>query len=343
MEVAQQLAPDAWRAALREFGPAGGDVYFQPEYHRLHEVNGDGIPAAWMMRDGEHKLLVAGLRTNIPSSLHWDLQTCNGYGGPLANEEADPGFLAAAWDAWRAAAGAEGCVAAFLRLHPLLDNQRWLPAGSPVREDRATVFVPLAGDSEAALEAADVRHRNPVSKARREGMEVRWNQTEDWRDFAGLYARAMERAAAASSLRFSPGYFTELAGWPAAVLGAVRIAGRLVAGAVFLFGDGWAHYHLAAREADAPSAAANLLLQAGLELAADRGLAGMHLGGGRTPAADDGLLRFKRHLGGEVRCFRVGLVVALADEFAALTAAWAARAGAKPGWLLGYRQPLPAH
>ena len=346
MEVVRHLAPDAWRAELKAFGPAAEDGYFQPDYHHLHEANGDGRASAWLVRDGSRRLLVIGLQ--VPISVTnakdgWDLQSCNGYGGPLATDDADPDFLNAAWAAWSRAAAEEDCVAGFFRLHPLLNNRRWLPGFAALRDDRSTVFVPLADGLGVAWGTADVRHRNPVSRARRDGLSVRWNEAEDWREFAALYGRAMDRAAAAQALRFSSAYFAALPALPGAALATARIENRLVAGAVFLFGSVWAHYHLAARESDAPSTVANLLIQAGLETAVNRGLSGMHLGGGRAPAADDSLLRFKRHVGGELRTFQVGLVVTNPGRYADLNAAWTQQAGARPTWLLGYRQPLVSH
>lgn len=295
------------------------------------------------MQDGAQKLLLTGLRipiTEAGAAGLWDFQSCNGYGGPLATVEADADFLAGAWTAWAAQVAAQGCVAAFFRLHPLLGNEAALPAHATIREDRQTVFISLAQGLEAMWERAEGSHRRQVNKARRQGAVIRWGGRAEWTRFERVYGEAMARLGAPASLRFSGEYFERLQALPGAELASLEQDGRCDGGAVFLLGNRWAHYHLGAREPASGSHVMNSLLQAGTEAAATRGLAGIHLGGGRTAAPDDLLLRFKRNLGGEPRSFRVALVVTDPVKFEELNAAWAVRAGRSPGWLLGYRQPV---
>jgi len=110
---------------------------------------------------------------------------------------------------------------------------------------------------------------------------------------------------------------------------------------VFLFGDRWVHYYLSARTASAGNYATSVLIDAALDSAAALNLDGVYLGGGRSTAADDDLLRFKRSVGGRLLPYRVGRVVVDEVAFEQLTRAWTAAAGAPPNWLLGYRQPVP--
>jgi len=273
---------------------------------------------------------------SIEGTTKWDLQTCNGYGGPLATPASPVSFLEEAWEAWRAAAAREGGVAAFFRLHPLLSNGRLLPADATVRLDRHTVYVDLRTGLDAAWRQADPRHRNMIRRARQAGAEVTWNDSRGWAAFEELYGEAMKRFGAADCLRFSREYFAQLSRSEFAELACVWDGrDRLSGAAAFLWGPSTMHYHISARQPEAPNYVGNLILQAAVERAAMRGVAGLHLGGGATTNADDSLLRFKRSLGGEQRAFHVARVVADGAAYASLASASPAAT-----WLLPYRQPL---
>lgn len=333
------LDTDTWRGSVDGFGPALADIYFTAEYHAMHEANGDGEARASLISDGAARLFVPGLR--VPGSGACDLQTPNGYGGPLANTEATRPFLDEAWLAWRELARSDGIVAALFRLHPLVDNARWLPSSAVVRRERETVFVSLNGGRDGAWGRAETRHRNMVNKARRLGAAVEWNPPDGWSVFEPMYDAAMQRLQASPALRFSPPYFAALRSSSRAELALIRDDKGVAGAAVFFFGPRWAHYHLSARRPDAPNFATNALLQAAIERASDRRLDGLFLGGGTTNLIDDPLLRFKSSLGGERRDFHIALVVCDDEAYRHLIAGWRARSGRAPRWLLGYREPLP--
>src|SRR5207253_1064519 len=96
----------------------------------------------------------------------WDLQTCNGYGGPIAATVPGEEAVEQVWKEWRELTRASGGVAAFFRLHPLLGNERLLPRDAMVRIDRPTVHVDLSRGLAAAWKDATSQHRNMVRKAR---------------------------------------------------------------------------------------------------------------------------------------------------------------------------------
>jgi hypothetical protein len=331
---------DDWSGPLAALPLRLQDVYFTPAYHALH--GHEGVPWGFSFTRDGHSLIVPGLRIGIDASPASDLQTPNGYGGPLASEGAPSEFLEDAWREWREAVAAEGIVAGFFRLHPLLANRRWLPSGARIELDRKTVYVSLSEGLEPVWSAADSRHRNMVNRGRKEGTVIRWNDPEDWHDFEALYAGAMGRLNAPTRLRFDAAYFAGLRAIEGTELACSRDARGLVAGNVFLWGPLWGHYHLAARRDDAPNFIMNLLMQAGFERAFARGLEGVHLGGGASTATDDGVLKFKRSFGGTLRDFEVGLVISDVGGYQALVEEWANREGRRPSWLLGYRQPRSA-
>lgn len=333
-----------WQDVLAGLPGEVRDVYFTPDYHRLHVAHGDGIGECMVLEEGGEMLMVPGLRVPIPtvgSVALADLQTCNGYGGPLASPGASRDFIEKAWAEWRRANAADHVVAAFFRLHPLLDNARWLPADARIERDRQTVFVDLSAGLDAAWQQADSRHRNMVNKGRREGLVVRWDDAADWEGFAQLYGNAMQRLGAPQALHYEGAYFEALRQLPEAKLACVHTDGALSAGAVFLFSSRWGHYHLSSRNPASPNSAMNCIVQSALEHAHAYGLCGVHLGGGRTPRPDDSLFAFKNKLGGALRDFHVALVVADPDRYAILCRQWTTKTGTAPKWLLGYRQPIP--
>ena len=334
-----------WSAVLRSLAPSSRDIYFTPEYHNLHQLNGDGEAFSSIAQEGSKTLIVAGMRSRIDETAEscnksWDLETCNGYGGPVASPDADREFLAQAWEEWKGACRRAGMVAAFFRLHPLLNNALLLPADAEVRAERKTVFVDLSEGAGKPWRAACSQHRNMVNKGAREGVTVRWNEPADWDAFAPLYAEAMLRVNAPGRLRFSQQYFRNLRSLPGVELAAVRRGTSLASGAVFLSGELWGHYHLSARSADSPNYLMNCILQTAFERAAANGLQGMHLGGGKTAVPEDSLLKFKAASGGQLLDFCVALVVANRKAFDGLCERWKRQTGSSPSWLLGYRQPL---
>lgn len=324
-----------WSKTLEQINKP--DVYFSWGYHALHSST-VASPLAVLVRDGANALFIPGMKSQIPqASGAWDLQTPNGYGGPLSTSSCDSAFIEGAWATARTKLSQAGCVAAFFRLHPLLDNPL-LPNDADKKFDRETIAVNLTGGIQSVLQRADGRHRNMVRKAEQSGAQVRTNEPNDWKDFIALYAEAMERLSATDSLRFLPAYFAALASLPECQLFSLRDGERLVAAATFLEGPAYSHYHLSARTPDAPNYATNWLIHAGIEHAVSKALRAMHLGGGRTPAADDALFKFKSSIGSERKQFSVARVIVNPDAFSNLENSWAKRTGRSPRWLLGYRE-----
>jgi hypothetical protein len=326
-----------WMATLDRLAAGSHDVYFRPDFHRLHVENGDGVPHCSIVEHGESVLLVAGLRVPIDGD-RWDLQTCRtGCAGPLSNV-GDAAFLEGAWSLWKTEMAERGAVAAMFRLHPLLTTEKYLPRAASVAVDRDVVFADLRVGRDQAWKAAETRHRNMVRKARQLQVEVAWQ--DDRAVFVDLYRASMERLGAVRDLRFSPGFFAALWELPFAQLALARERGQVTAGAVFLFGDRWAHYYLSARDDRGGNYATSLLVDAALDRAVDLKLEGLYLGGGRSTAPDDELLRFKRSIAGNLLPYRIARVVIDDAAYERLTRSWTAAAGVQPTWLLGYRQPM---
>ena len=327
-----------WNELLFQFPIDCQDVYFTPEYHNLHVANQEGQGVCFYMTDGQHALMVMGMLMPI-SDIFFDLQTCNGYGGPITTKSVPQSFLFEAWAVWKDACKSSGIIAAFFRLHPLLELGKNLPSDALVRYDRQTVSVDLTIGIPQIWSNADSRFRNRVTKAKKNGVSVEWNTKACWEFFPDLYLEAMKRLSASQNLCYNREYFKLLQETKFASVAGIFQAGNLVSGAVFLLGNKFAHYHLGARKEDSDSFLMNALFQAGLEKAAEAGKSALHFGGGRTSVQDDSLLRFKKRLGGELLFFSISVVICSLDKFKLLCDKRNVDAANKSEWLLPYRQP----
>ncbi|RKQ92897.1 hypothetical protein C8N24_2753 [Solirubrobacter pauli] len=135
--------------------------------------------------------------------------------------------------------------------------------------------------------------RTMVRRALRSGARVESGPVTP--AFGALYRAAMDALAAPAHYRFDDTYLLALDG-AGAVQWELHDAHGLAAAALFLVVGEEATYHLSARRRtpDPPPGAANLLIAEGLRHCRDAGAELCYLGGGRSGAADDPLLRFKR-------------------------------------------------
>ncbi|HUT25697.1 MAG TPA: GNAT family N-acetyltransferase, partial [Sumerlaeia bacterium] len=291
------------------------DVYFQPDYVSLDRTGADARALLLVHRRGEEIWACPFLLRPIPriadasfSRELFDAETAYGYGGPVSTSE-DPDFLAESNRVFSQWLAARGVVVEFIRLHPLLGNQRWLTPEVEVIRDRETVSMNLEKPADAMTDY-DGKARNMVRRAERAGVRVvECVPSEGRAEFAKLYEKTMDRLDADAYYYFGEVYFRGLAGLAersGSLLAAVR-DDRWVAAAFFLRGANWLHYHLSATDLDLRlPGATNLILHAAAQLGRRWGLKRLHLGGGRTKAPDDPLLKFKRSMGTDSHVFRIG-------------------------------------
>ena len=82
------------------------------------------------------------------------------------------------------------------------------------------------------------------------------------------------------------------------------ISGKISAGAIFLEGNNWMHYHLSATDPNHfHSGATNAVILRAAEIGRTKGLKRLHLGGGNSNAEEDPLFRFKRRMGTDIHDF----------------------------------------
>ena len=166
----------AWNEALSR-QPAK-DVYFIPQYHRVHELNAEGSAHAFVASDRGQELFYPFMMRPIEavaghslSQTWFDIESVYGYTGPLATTS-DQGFLSAAWDCFDSWCRHSHVIAEFVRFNPIIDNFRFV--------DPSYVVVPRQGDrcgqselqsEEELWHSYSSRHRNMIRKAEKNGLE----------------------------------------------------------------------------------------------------------------------------------------------------------------------------
>lgn len=322
---------DEWHHHLGTLPALLNDVYYYPEYLHLSRIEDTATPRIFVYTKGEACWLYPFLLRRVPplegiSPAHggyFDIETQYGYGGPVSNSE-DPAFIEEANEAFCGWCAQEGVIAEFVRFHPLIDNQRFLPSAETFL-DRETVSLDLLAVSEAA-NPFDAKTNSMLRRAQRSGLECRvCTGKADFEEFVRLYKATMARLKANDFYYFSDHYFMDLLPFMQnhGYLVVARAAGAIVAAAVFIKGTRFLHYHLSATDIDNRIPG---VMNAVLHTAALHGksapLLMLHLGGGRTRSSDDSLLKFKKTMATGSHQFKIGKRIHNKQVHGELCAAW---------------------
>lgn len=338
----------AWCAALDRCSER--DVYFLPEFHRAYEAHGYGKALAFVAEaDGDvlfHPFFIRridGVAGEPLSEELYDLESVNGYTGPLASTT-DPAFLGSAWEAFGTWCREQRVIAEFVRFNPLLDNGRYADPAADVYADRDVVVVDLTGGEEAIWERYPSVQRNMVRRAWRDGLVAEQAPLDDGLPvFRRLYDATMDRLDASWQLRFGDAYFRELR---AGIEEQLRLyvvrrgdGGGIVAAAMFIADGERLHYHLAGSDPAERSAPNNLILHTAAVAGSEAGQRRLHLGGGRSPDPKDPLFRFKASISRDRLPYLLGRRVHDPEAYEALCARWVEATGAaeRPRYFFLYR------
>ena len=338
----------AWSRALE---PLDHDVYHHVDYARALEANGDGRAVGFACEDGDRRFFHLVLQRPIERvggtqlDGHWtDLESVYGYSGPLASTD-DSDFLGRAWAAFDDWCKGEHVVAEFIRFSPLLRNESLASTETRVDMDRETIAVQLDVGEAELWDSYPAVQRNMVRKAQRHGLIAAPIPVEEGIGrFREMYESTMKRVGAEPYYLFSDAYYERLVelGRALALFEATDSAGEAAASALFLVHGDRLHYHLSASsEVFRHSAPMNLVLHAAASWGRERGLRLFHLGGGRTPAADDPLLRFKESFSRVRLPFFTGRRVHDSRTYGDLCTMWLDHAlpTTRPPYFLLYRLP----
>jgi len=343
-----------WCAALAEFPIERQDLYFQSDWIALHCLGHSDTGSAFAYREGGECWFYPFVRRAIEkigaedvSDLGLsDIESAYGYGGPISTCD-DPEFSQRARLCFSEWCHDERIVAEFIRFHPLLQTERFMGGVKNVTiiNDRKTVAIPLSGEGNPGSYSKNAAYM--IRRGSRAGYRVVEQSVEMFPRFVQMYRDTMAMLGATDYYYFSDNYYSDLAkmvenqGRLLAVVG--EESEEWVSAGLFIDGTSFSHYHLSASiTSRRVPGATNLLLDHAAQCAAAKGKELLHLGGGRTPAPDDSLLKFKGEMGSRSCDFTIGKCLHLADDYSHLISRWEEQGGCSEGnpVLLRYRQKI---
>jgi hypothetical protein len=224
-----------------------------------------------------------------------DTTSVYGYGGPLASDgvtaEDVRSFTTALDDFFRASR----VVAAFSRLHPLLNQARLFGEYGRIETVGHTVSIDLSESPEQQWAAYRQNHRRGIRRLRRAGFTCGEVGLENIDEFGTVYRQAMTELQADSHYHFSDDYLRQLVTcMPGTMhLFVCRHQGRTACAGLFSLCCGVVQYHLSGTVREFRNfAPAKMLLDSVREWAISQRARVFHLGGGKGGNAD-ALYNFK--------------------------------------------------
>lgn len=293
-----------WKQAL--MGVDSYDFYHLPGYHTLHEKQEDGKGMLLAYREGDKFIalpLLIRKTSQIPGletfASYRDATSVYGYPGPLVSQSAasSPAFITQFYQAITQFFVQQGVVSVFSRLHPILQNQRWLHGLGELVPLGHTVGIDLSLPPEHQWAQYRSNHRRNIRQLRRANAHVVHDQyLQHLETFVSLYIETMRRVHASNQYFFTLEYFKKLFAINSSAsfhLFLCQIDNEIVSGGIFSNCNGIIQYHLG-------GTATTWLKKAPMKLVFDQvrlwaneiGAHWFHLGGG-VGAAEDSLFRFK--------------------------------------------------
>lgn len=314
-----------WRGALNVFKRV--DVCHLPEYHTAYSARISGAKASlWRFESGgEHfchpfLLTPVGLKTNYN-----DISSIYGYSGPLSSTENND-FLKQAWSAFDNWCRDNSVISEFTRFSLFAGTRSFAHSDTLIEKNRLCAISWLPDTRESFLSALGKKTRNMIRKAEQSGLEGREIEPRHGiDDFRKLYEETMARNAAPDFFTYDDVYYERLLSLPE---GELRLFGvfdksRMIAASVALSHGEGALYHLGASlDEYSKSGAGNLSLFQMSTGLMSQGVKFITIGGGRTIAEDDPLLRFKKSNATSMDEYHIGRRIIDKKAYAEVVVKW---------------------
>ena len=239
-----------------------GDIYYEPSYlGAAKHVDGGQVRLCLYRHELGTVVYPFVIRSldelpfgeKLPADL-FDIISPHEYGGPLvyaptplARRDVAKAFYVAFGEYCHSAK----IVSEFVRFHPLIQIDDVWPSLYDMRRSSSNITIDLERSDGSPEDKYSKSTRRNAGIARRRGVTVERvpRISDSIEEFVELYLTTMRRLDAAPYYDFSSRYFDALAD-----LGNDHVSlylardtdGRLIAGALFLLGSRYAHYHLSA-------------------------------------------------------------------------------------------------
>lgn len=276
-----------------------------PEYHLAYKTRfPDAKPILWVYEFEEQKfaypffvspIVLKGSDQNIQTE-YFDISSTYGYSGPLSTTIA-PEFLKKAWlnfDGW---ASKQNIVAEFTRFNLFSNSVDLAHKNTTVEENREVAFSLLPKDKYNYFNSLHTKTKNMIRKSINAGAVVKRLSLESVFDqFVELYTSTMKLNNANEFFFYTEDYFRSLTALPEdeALAFCIFKGDKLESSIVVLRSRDVGLYHLGASSGENKQVGIrNLLLFDAACWLIEKNVTYFNLGGGRTTANDDSLLRFK--------------------------------------------------
>lgn len=306
-----------WDNVLDSFPDEKKDIYFTHKYCSLYETKENKALCA-ICKEEENIMLMPFIRGMINNS--YDFETSYGYGGPLANTD-DIEWCQKSFIGIHEYLANQNYICGFTRFHPLLCNEEWLKGELASKDsisntirvlyDRQTIAIDTSVcEEDIWSKQITSKNRNMIRKAEKNLLEYKAEYDyASYDEFIKLYTNTMKRLSADDFYFFDRSYFDRLKGnlKGKSFLGTVRIDGKLICAAIFMYSKLYGHYHLEGSDHDFSGLGANnlLLWKTACEMH-KLGIKEFHLGGGTSSSPDDSLYKFKKAFSGNEKKFYIG-------------------------------------
>ena len=325
-----------WREALAPLGEF--DATYLPEYHMAYALRiQDSSPLLWHFEQGGEHFVYPFLLTPVVlegrATPYFDITGIYGYTGPIATTT-DSAFLRAAWAAFDAYTARQKIIAEFVRFSPFHRNEGFAHPQATVIANRTLATSQLPTTAEELFQSLGSKTRNMLRKAERDGLAAReLLLPEHLPAFRALYDETMQRNQAPAFFRYDDAYWQQLLnlGPQGLRLFGTFAGDKLVAASMAVAHGRSGLYHLGASLTEyARLGAGNLSLFAMSRGLAKVGVEFLNMTGGRTAAADDPLLLFKRSNANSTTTFHIGKRVVDPLAYNAVATQWREQLGSPP-------------
>ncbi len=285
------------------------DPYYDNSYTELY-LNGEGSLFEFNYTEDDFSFKTIAIKRPIVDigsvklkEIYYDLETPYGYGGYFINTD-NTAFLQRALKAYDKQCIKENIIADFIRFHPFYTHtEQFKDYLDFFSLDRLTIFVDNSPSKEDRWKTYSKKVRSKLRKCEK---FLTFDESDDLDTFLKLYYATMDRNRADSFYYFDKTYFKRLFDLPYSRLLSVSDDEEIVSMSFMLIGKDIAHAHLSANLTDKLNLNANyFLLDKLFDFARNEGCRFSFLGGGRSNAVDDSLLRFKQQFSNQTIPFYI--------------------------------------
>ncbi|PZF74037.1 GNAT family N-acetyltransferase [Taibaiella soli] len=269
--------------------------------HSYHELEHSGTPFLFVVANEADDFIAFPLvKRPIPGTQYYDCTSVYGYAGPISSkppESLPPQLLIDFQEELKVFVSKEKIVAAFTRMHPIIEQDSFLDPLGKVIQLNKTVAIDLSLPVDLQRQQYRKAFKYRLNVLRRSGYTVKKADTaSEIKAFVDIYTQTMDRVNAQESYYFDEDYFRNFLNsedFTSFLLLAYK-DGEVAAGAIFTATRNIMQYHLAGTSEtyilDAPM---KLVIDEARLIGSEMGLQYLHLGGGVGGSDDDSLFLFK--------------------------------------------------